>query len=262
MDLPVVLLAGVVGLGVGSLLNRRILGVPGYVIRDPADLPEGADPALLDELEDPPETVDAPVLAILRPGRAHPRWLPIIELLTGVAYALTAWRFDAAAIALPVGFLLTALITLGAVDARVYRLPDEINLPAVVIGFLLIVLGSLELDVPGAIGGALIGAVGYTLVLGIFHVISPRGLAFGDVKLATLIGLYLGWLGWGSGPIGTQIVESMNLVIYAAFAGCTLGVVVGLVYGAVRGSLRSVVPFGPSLAVAGGLIALWAFDLG
>ena len=261
MDGPAIVIAGVLGLPVGTVLNHIILGVPGYVIRDPGDLPEGADPALLDELEPAPGRVRVPLLTILRPGRATPRWLPIIEVLTAAAYALTAWRFDAGALAVPIGFLMTALVALAAIDARVYRLPDELNLPAIGIGFVLIATASVYLDVPGAIGGAVIGAVGYTLLLGLFHVISPRGLAFGDVKLAALLGMYLGWLGWRSGPFGDQVIESMYLVVLAAGVGCTLGAVVGLGYAAVRRSMRSVVPFGPSLAFATAIIVLWAFDL-
>ena len=113
------LVAGVVGLLVGSLLNRLIVREPGYVITDPGDLPEGADPALLDELEPTPEPRPVPILALVRPRKAWRRWFPVTELVTGGLYALTVHRIDGWSAILAIGFLVTALVVLGGVDLRV-----------------------------------------------------------------------------------------------------------------------------------------------
>ena len=41
---------------------------------------------------------------------------------------------------------------------------------------------------------AVIGSVAYFVLLLVPHLIYPRGMGFGDVKLALLMGLYLGWI--------------------------------------------------------------------
>ena len=84
MDLLAPVLAGLVGVLAGSFANRLIVREPGYVITDPKDLPEGADAALLDELEPVPTDLPAvPVLAVLRPSTWWRRWFPATELVMG-----------------------------------------------------------------------------------------------------------------------------------------------------------------------------------
>ncbi len=126
------LVAGIIGLPVGSLLNRLVVREPGYVITDPADLPEDADESLLDELEDVPELDDAvPLLAVVRPRTWWRRWFPVTELATAGLFGLTVHRLGAGATTYAVLFLVAALVTLSATDLRVYRIPDRINFPAI-----------------------------------------------------------------------------------------------------------------------------------
>jgi leader peptidase (prepilin peptidase)/N-methyltransferase len=70
-------------------------------------------------------------------------------------------------------------------------------------------------------------------------------MGFGDVKLALLLGLYLGFLGWQFLAVG-------------AFAGFLLGGVVGAVLlAAGRATRKTRIPFGPSM-LAGALLAVFA----
>ena len=72
----------------------------------------------------------------------------------------------------------------------------------------------------------------------------PGGMGFGDVKLAGLLGLYLGWLGWSSVLVGT-------------FTGFLLGGLVGVALLATRkATRRSAIPFGPAM-LAGALLAVF-----
>ncbi|MFC7480110.1 hypothetical protein ACFQX7_08815 [Luedemannella flava] len=81
-------------------------------------------------------------------------------------------------------------------------------------------------------------------------------MGFGDVKLAGLLGLYLGWLGWGPVIVGT-------------FAGFLFGAVVGAVLMLIRRAGRkSAVAFGPFMLAGaflaiflGGPIAAWYSSL-
>jgi leader peptidase (prepilin peptidase)/N-methyltransferase len=95
----------------------------------------------------------------------------------------------------------------------------------------------------GALVRALIGAVvasGGLLVLALLY---PRGMGMGDVKLALLLGLYLGWL-------------SLGHVLLGLFLGFLLGSVVGigLLVTGVRGR-KDHLPFAPFLA-AGAVLAV------
>ena len=91
------------------------------------------------------------------------------------------------------------------------------------------------------------GAAAVFAVLFVLHVAAPRGFGYGDVKLAGVLGGYLGWFGWGA-------------VYYGIFAGFVLGAVlsVGLL-AAGRVTMKTPVPFGPML-ITGALLVV-AFDL-
>jgi leader peptidase (prepilin peptidase)/N-methyltransferase len=81
---------------------------------------------------------------------------------------------------------------------------------------------------------------GFYFVLALIY---PRGMGFGDVKLAGVLGLYLGWLGWAE-------------VVAGAFLGFLFGGVVGGVLLLVRRAGRkSMIPFGPFM-LAGALVAI------
>ncbi|MEV4667770.1 prepilin peptidase [Microbacterium sp. LWO12-1.2] len=99
-----------------------------------------------------------------------------------------------------------ALVGIGVwlivIDARTHRLPNRIVLPTLA-GLLMLVL--LDAVVAGgtlSLVRALLGA----LILGGFYavlrLVSPAGMGGGDVKLATVIGLLLGWHGWQELAVG------------------------------------------------------------
>ena len=82
-----------------------------------------------------------------------------------------------------------------------------------------------------------------TVVFFVLHLVSPRSMGFGDVKLSFTLGLALGFLGWGE-------------MILGLFLGFLYGAVIGLILIAtrVRGKSQAV-PFGPFLA-GGALTAI------
>jgi leader peptidase (prepilin peptidase)/N-methyltransferase len=92
-------------------------------------------------------------------------------------------------------------------------------------------------------GQALLGAALAWLALFAIHVVSPAGMGFGDVRLAFVLGLFLGWLG-------------LSKVLTGLFLGFFLGAVIGIVLIALRlRSRRDHIPFGPFLA-AGAVVAV------
>lgn len=261
MDVVEVVVAGVVGLLVGSMLNRLIVREPGYVITDPRDLPEGADESLLDELETLPELGSVPVLAVVRPGTWWRRWFPVTEVVTAALFALTVGRLGTGTFTVAVLFLVAALVTLGAIDFRVYRIPDRINFPALITGGALIAAVSIERGLPEAIIGAAVGGVTYATLMFLAHIAYPRGMGWGDVKLSWLMGLYLGWVGFERGPVVNQLIGPLRFVLFGAALGSLFGVFIGGGYAVVKRSTKVVFPYGPSLALGCITVVLFANEL-
>ena len=266
MDAGPLILAGAAGLVAGSFLNRLIVREPGYVITDPGDLPEGADESLLDELEPTPVLErPVPVLAVVRPRTWWRRWFPVIEVVAAATAAVTLHRLGWGAHTVAVLFLGAVLVALGAIDFRVYRIPDRINFPAMAVGFALIAVASVVRDVPGSVLGAAFGGFAYATILFLAHIAYPRGMGWGDVKLAWLMGFYLGWAGWLSvSPLLStvdRLIGSFQYVLFGAALGSLVGVITGGIYAAIRRSTKVVFPYGPSLAVGCLVVVLYGGEL-
>ncbi len=261
MDPAAVVLAGIAGLLVGSIANRLVVREPGYVVTDPKDLPEGADESLLDELEPVPTDLPAvPVLAVVRPGTWWRRWFPVTELVMGAAFAATVAELGWTAATAAILFLVAALVTLAAVDLRVYRIPDRINFPSMAIGFASIIVASAIAGDADTIVGAAIGGFLYASMLFLAHIISPRGMGWGDVKLAWLMGFYLGWRGHEPGGGAELLLGPLRAVLLGAALGSILGVVSGGAYAIARRSTKVVFPYGPSLAAGCTIAVVWGIQ--
>jgi leader peptidase (prepilin peptidase)/N-methyltransferase len=131
--------------------------------------------------------------------------------------------------------LLVLLATVTVTDLRTRLVPDRVLLAASGIG-----LAALALDQPGEVPERLLCALGAGGFLLAASLVRPDGMGLGDVKLAAVLGLYL----------GTAVVTSL-LVAFSA------GALAGVVILAVNGwEARSrAIPFAPFLAM-GALVAL------
>lgn len=134
------------------------------------------------------------------------------------------------------------MIALAFIDLDVHRLPDKIQLPSYpILLALLVICAATDPDWP-ALGRAIIaGAVLFAFYF--LLLLLPSGFGFGDVKLAGLLGLLLGWLGW-------------SYVLRATFATFVIGglVAVGLMLR--KGSGRKdEFAYGPSM-LAGAVVAI------
>ena len=161
----------------------------------------------------------------------------VAVVLVGLAHA--AWGHGQ----LAVDTVATAfLVPLVLVDLRERRLPDPLTLGgAASVLALLIARGALTGDLGPTVHG-LLGAAAMAGILLVFHLASPRGMGFGDVKLGLLLGLVVG-------------ARSLDLVLVALLLAGVLGAVGGLVL-MVRHRRRDLtLAFGPYLA-AGAALAL------
>lgn len=161
---------------------------------------------------------------------------PAVEAATGLVFGLVAW-WVGASWALPVLLLLAALtICLTLIDLDVQRLPDAIVLPIYPVVLALLVLASWA---PGGVSDwpalwrALVAGAAMFLAYFLMRFAYPRGMGFGDVKLAGVLGLVLGW--WG-----------ISAVVVGFFAAFLLGGIFSIaLIVAGKASRASKVPFGP-----------------
>jgi leader peptidase (prepilin peptidase)/N-methyltransferase len=133
--------------------------------------------------------------------------------------------------------LAVVAVLLTLVDLRHHLLPDRVVLPGLGAGAALLAVAAAAEPAWPALLRAVLGAVALFLAFLVLALISPGGLGMGDVKLAALLGLYLGWLGWPAVLVG------------AAAAFVVQALVALVLLAARRVGRRSDLPFGPSMLV-------------
>ncbi|MGV9192786.1 prepilin peptidase [Microbacterium sp. MC2] len=253
-------LVGLLGLVVGSFLNVVVYRVPaGISLLRPSQCP------VCDAPVNPWQNIPIVSWLILRgrcascAARISPRY-PLVELATGLAFIGVVWAcLDSAALGLqltqqPVAFVLIAIayvylasisIALALIDLDTHRLPNSIVLPSyLVLGVLLTAAclfgASWEALLRAAVGGAVLYAFYFIL-----RFAQPGGMGGGDVKLAGVLGIALGWIGWGA-------------LIVGAFAAFVLGGVFGIaLMVARRAGRKTAIPFGPWM-IAGAWVGIFA----
>lgn len=169
---------------------------------------------------------------------------PLVEAATAALFVAVAAKFGLSW-ELPAYLYLAAVaIALAAIDLDVKRLPNAIVLPSyLVAAALLVPVAVLHGDWAAIIRGLVAAAALWVFYKALASV--SRGMGGGDVKLAPLLGFYLGWLGWSAVAVG-------------AFAAFLLGGIVGIGLMAFRlAGRKSRIPFGPYM-LAGAFLAVFA----
>jgi leader peptidase (prepilin peptidase)/N-methyltransferase len=231
--------AGVLGLMLGSFLNVVAYRLPrGESLATPASHCPGCDTPIK-----PYDNV--PVLSwLLLRGRCRScgepiAWrYPLVELATAVLLALTVVVVGAnREVWLGLAFVLL-LVPVTVIDIDFRIIPNKLMIAGTVAAPAI-----LALTRPGDIPEHLIAAVaagGFLLVAAIAY---PAGMGMGDVKLAFVMGLFLGR------EVGVAMLAGL-------LAGSVIGIAIMAKKGAAAGR-KTAIPFGPFLAL-GGLVGLLA----
>ncbi|MCU1676347.1 MAG: peptidase domain protein [Frankiales bacterium] len=238
--------AGVLGLLIGSFLNVVIWRVPRgeSVVRPPSHCP-GCDTEIKGR-----DNVPLVSWLLLRGRCRHCQTrisarYPMVELLTAVLFTLVALRIGPRVAVVAFLYFAAIAVALAFIDYDTKRLPNVLTYPAYVVGPVLlaadaVVSGTWSPFVRALVGMAALFAFYFVLVL-----VYPAGMGGGDVKLAGVIGLFLGWIGYGALVVG-------------AFLGFFIGGVWGVaLIAAKKAGRKSAVPYGPFMLL-GAMVAMFA----
>ncbi len=166
----------------------------------------------------------------------------------GVAGGLIGARIGWHGALLPWALLVPLGVILAAVDARTRLLPTWLVAPAYGAMVVLILLAALADHSTDHLLGALFGWLGLGGFYFLLWLVYPRGMGYGDVRLAGLLGLALGYLGW-------------EQVVVGGYAGVLIGGFGGVLLKLVRLLRQRTVPFGPFLVAGAFVGALVGADM-
>ena len=246
MTAAVATVCGLLGLAVGSFLNVVIYRVPR---KESVVRPRSRCPGCGTQLA---ERDNIPIVSwVLLRGHCRtcgepisPRY-PLVELTTAALFVAAALRFGLDWVLPAYLVFFAALVAITFIDLELYIIPNRVLYPAVFISIPLLVLAAAAQSEWGNLERAVIGAVAAWVFFLILHLVSPRGMGFGDVRLSFLLGLFLGWL-------------DLRHVFLGVFFGFLLGSIVGVALMILRRRGRKDhIPFGPFLAV-GAIVAVLA----
>ena len=267
----VVLLALILGLLVGSFLNVVIYRVPEGLNRNwklqakqmldlPLEQGEGERFNILMPPSHCPSCKAAikpwqniPILSyVLLKGQckhchaAISLRYPLVELLTGLVFAVCAWKFGATWTALAAMVFSAYLIAMIFIDADTQLLPDQLTLPLMwggIVFHLAAYLLQADWGITTLVDSLLGAIVGYMSLWSIFQlfklVTGKEGMGYGDFKLLAALGA---WLGISVLPI---------IIIMSA--------VVGLIFALImKVAKNQPMPFGPYLAISGWIVLVFS----
>ena len=265
--LAFVLLAGLLGLIIGSFLNVVIHRLPRMMERDwrmqareilepeaehTAEptynlvLPHSHCPHCQTEIK---AWQNVPVVSyVFLRGRCaqcktriSPRY-PLVELLTAALSMVVAWQLGFGWAAAGLIILTWGLIALSLIDADTQLLPDVIVLPLLWLGLIVNSFG-VYTDLNTALWGAVFGYLSLWSVYWLFKLVTGKeGMGYGDFKLLAMLGA---WGGWQVLPL-TILLSSL------------VGAILGIIILKSRGDSNATpLPFGPYLAIAGWIALIW-----
>ena len=169
----------------------------------------------------------------------------VLELSNATLFVLMAIRFDDTRAAIPAYcILMSVLLAQTWIDLRTQRLPREITYTGIILGSIALGAAAIVIDEPERIWMTALGAAIALFAMWLVYTLSKGEMGDGDVRLAPLLGMYLGWLNPG-------------IVLPGLFFGFVAGAVVGVAMVVFnRAGRRTAVPFGPFLAL-GTLVAIF-----
>ncbi len=171
---------------------------------------------------------------------------PIIELVTGILSVIAIYTFGATTTGLACLVLTWCLIALTMIDIDTQLLPDNITLPLLWLGLIVNYFG-LFTTLESALLGAIAGYLSLWSIYWLFKLLTKKeGMGYGDFKLLGALGAWLGW----------QML--LQIILLSSLVGAVIGISMILL----KGRDKNIpIPFGPYLAIAGWIALMWGKDI-
>lgn len=174
---------------------------------------------------------------------------PLVEILSGMLAMASLWKFYQPGLAALwfLGFI-CPLLVVSVIDLKILMIPDVISLPFILVGFLVRLIAAkfhqpqvLLLD---SFLGVLLGAGALFLVAKTYEWIKRGevGMGLGDVKLAGMIGAFLGWK------------AVLVVFVLSSFLGSVVGILI-MIFS--KKGLKTQIPFGPFLSLGALMNLFW-----
>lgn len=238
------LLAGLLGLCIGSFLNVVIYRLPrGQSLVSPPSRCRNCG-YLLRWYDNIPVLSWLSLRARCRNCGTPVHWqYPVVELITGALFVLVVWLTPVSVLLFSRLLLVCILIALFGIDLEHQILPNSITLPGIVVGVIVSLFAPPGI-VDSIIGVLLGGGVLYAIAGAYYLWRKEEGMGMGDVKMLAMIGAFLGWK------------AVLVTLVLSSFSGALIGV---LLMAAQRGNMKFALPFGTFLAV-GAVFAMLVGD--
>ena len=259
------LLAGVIGLMIGSFLNVVIYRIPKMMQRESDNyvasesnkelpytdrynlmVPRSACPHCqhqITALENIPVVSYLAIRGKCTQCKAHiSARYPLIELLTGALSAFMVWHFGTNIAGLASVLFVWLLIAMTFIDADTQLLPDDLTYPLLWCGLLVNLNGNFT-SLESAVIGAVAGYLSLWSIYWLFKLATGKeGMGYGDFKLLAALGA---WMGWAMLPV---------IILISSVVGAMVGISM-IVFA--KMNKNKPIPFGPYLAAAGFIALLW-----
>jgi leader peptidase (prepilin peptidase)/N-methyltransferase len=146
-----------------------------------------------------------------------------------------------------VDVLIAILLVVTVIDFRHFIIPDMVTVPGMVVGLAFSLVNPIITPLESVIGLVAGGASLYLLAIVGDHLFTKESLGGGDIKLAAMLGAWLGW---------------QNMIV-VFFGGALLGLVFAAFQMIRSSELREsrLIPFGPFLSLAAIVALFWGRQL-